>query len=166
MTKTATRMRTSAGAEATLAFLRNLFFDYPRDFAVRLWDGTVWEPDDGRVARFTIVLRHPGAVRAMFLPPGELTISEAFVYDNFDVEGDLEAVFPLGDHLFPASPASPSASARCAACTRFRRGDGRASGDSARGSAAGAHRSSATGGPSRTTTTSPTSSSRSGSTRR
>ena len=104
MTKTATRMRTSAGAEATLAFLRNLFFDYPRDFAVRLWDGTVWEPDDGRVARFTIVLRHPGAVRAMFLPPGELTISEAFVYDDFDVEGDLEAVFPLGDHLLAREP--------------------------------------------------------------
>jgi cyclopropane-fatty-acyl-phospholipid synthase len=104
MTKTATRMRASAGAEATLAFLRNLFSDYPRDFAVRLWDGTVWEPDDGRVARFTIVLRHPGAVRAMFLPPGELTISEAFVYDDFDVEGDLEAVFPLGDHLLAREP--------------------------------------------------------------
>ena len=35
----------------------------------------------------------------MFWPPGELTVSEAYVYDDFDVEGDLEAVFPLADHL-------------------------------------------------------------------
>jgi cyclopropane-fatty-acyl-phospholipid synthase len=98
MVETATRQG-SAAVEGTRAFLQDLFSDYPRDFAVRFWDDTVWEPDAGREARFTVVLRHPGAVRAMFLPPGELTVSEAYVYDDFDVEGDLEAVFPLADHL-------------------------------------------------------------------
>jgi len=86
-------------AEATIDFLRGVLGDRPRDFAVRLWDGTVWEPDDGKETRFTIVLRHPGAARAMFWPPGELTLSEAYLYDDFDVEGDLEAVFPVADEL-------------------------------------------------------------------
>jgi hypothetical protein len=98
MVETATRTD-SAAVEGTRAFLQDLFSDYPRDFAVRFWDDTVWEPDAGQEARFTVVLRHPGAVRAMFSPPGELTVSEAYVYDDFDVEGDLEAVFPLADHL-------------------------------------------------------------------
>ena len=40
----------------------------------------------------------------MFLPPGELTLSEAFLFDDFDVEGDLEAVFPLADHLLAREP--------------------------------------------------------------
>ena len=50
MTKTATRdpclRRRPRRRSRSCA---NLLFDYPRDFAVRLWDGTVWEPDDGRV---------------------------------------------------------------------------------------------------------------------
>ena len=29
----------------------------------------------------------------MFWPPRELTLSEAYIYDDFDIEGDLEAVF-------------------------------------------------------------------------
>jgi cyclopropane-fatty-acyl-phospholipid synthase len=85
--------------EATHAFLRDLLGDYPRDFAVRFWDGSVWEPDAGAEPRFTLVLQHPGALRAMFWPPGELTVSEAYIHDDFDVEGDLMAVFPLADHL-------------------------------------------------------------------
>jgi cyclopropane-fatty-acyl-phospholipid synthase len=41
----------------------------PRDFAVRLWDGTTPAPEAGREARFTLVVGHPGALRAMALPP-------------------------------------------------------------------------------------------------
>jgi cyclopropane-fatty-acyl-phospholipid synthase len=40
----------------------------------------------------------------MFWPPGELTVSEAYIYDDFDIEGDLEAVFPLADHLLAREP--------------------------------------------------------------
>jgi cyclopropane-fatty-acyl-phospholipid synthase len=104
MIETTARPTRSETAEATLAFLRELLADYPRDFAVRLWDGSVWEPDAGREARFTIVLRHPGAARAMFWPPGELTLTDAYLYDDFDIEGDLEAVFPLVDHFLTQEP--------------------------------------------------------------
>ena len=94
-----TRSATHESVEPTLRFFDDLLSGVPREFALRLWDGTVVEPDDGREPRFTIVLRHPGAARAMFWPPSELTLSEAYIYDDFDVEGEIEAVFPLADHF-------------------------------------------------------------------
>ena len=57
--------------------------------AARLWDGSRW-PDDRPSPRATLVLKHPGALRAMFLSGTELRLSEAYLYDDFDVEGDLE----------------------------------------------------------------------------
>lgn len=65
------------------------------DFAVRFWDGTTWVSRAGTTPEFTLVLEHPGALRSMFLPPNELTLFEAYLYDDFDVEGDIEAFFAL-----------------------------------------------------------------------
>jgi cyclopropane-fatty-acyl-phospholipid synthase len=84
----------------SLAVLRTLLAGYePGDVAVRLWDGTTWQPEPGVAPRFTLALKHPGALRRMFGRPGELALSEAYVYDDFDVEGDIEAAFRLADHL-------------------------------------------------------------------
>jgi cyclopropane-fatty-acyl-phospholipid synthase len=84
----------------TLAFLRSLLAEYgPRDFAVRLWDGTTLEPELGQAARFTLVLRHPGSLRALLWPPNQLNMAEAYLYDDVDIEGDIESVFRLADHL-------------------------------------------------------------------
>ncbi|HXF83286.1 MAG TPA: class I SAM-dependent methyltransferase, partial [bacterium] len=66
----------------------------PRPFAVRLWNGATL-PSHGEAA-FTLVLTHPGALRRMLLPPGDLTVGEAFVRGDFDVEGDLEAAVAVG----------------------------------------------------------------------
>ena len=72
--------------------------DYPgRDFAVRFWNGEVWGNTES--PRFTLVLKHPGALRKMLFGANELTLGEAFIYDDFDVEGNLEAAFELGDYL-------------------------------------------------------------------
>ncbi|MBC7243218.1 MAG: class I SAM-dependent methyltransferase [Anaerolineae bacterium] len=90
--------------QTSLAFLDLLFGNvHPRDFQVRLWDGTAWGPEEGQPARFTIVLKHPGALRAMFWPPEELTMAEAYIYDDFDIEGDIESVFRLADPLLAKS---------------------------------------------------------------
>jgi len=79
-------------------FLDALLADYPRrDFQVRLWDGTTWGAE--KQPRFTLVLKHPGALRAMFLSPSELTLGEAYIYDDFDIEGDIEAAFELAEYL-------------------------------------------------------------------
>ncbi|HTZ40248.1 MAG TPA: cyclopropane-fatty-acyl-phospholipid synthase family protein [Syntrophales bacterium] len=84
----------------TLSLVEQIFGLYrPRNFAVRLWDGTTWGPEPGQPARFTMVLRHSDSLRNMFWPPGELTLAEAFVHGDFDIEGDLEAAFSLGDYL-------------------------------------------------------------------
>ncbi|MGB8887845.1 MAG: cyclopropane-fatty-acyl-phospholipid synthase family protein [Candidatus Korobacteraceae bacterium] len=72
--------------------------DYPcRDFAVRFWNGEVW--GNAEEPRFTFVLKHPGALRRMLLASNELTLGEAFIYDDFDVEGNLEAAFGFADYL-------------------------------------------------------------------
>lgn len=72
---------------------------HPRNFAIRLWDGTLVDADPGEERRFTLVLRHPGALRRMFWLANEVTLSEAYLYDDFDIEGDVSALFEFGDFL-------------------------------------------------------------------
>jgi cyclopropane-fatty-acyl-phospholipid synthase len=87
-------------ASFCLEFLQGLFRDYrSANFSVRLWDGSTWAAAPGAPPDFTLVFRHPGSVRRMFLAPGELSFAEAFVFGDVDVEGDLEAALSLGDHL-------------------------------------------------------------------
>ncbi|MDR3746565.1 MAG: hypothetical protein P4M04_00150 [Acidobacteriota bacterium] len=72
---------------------------YPRDdLAIRFWDGPSW--GNTRDPRFTFVLRHPAALRRMLSGANELTLGEAFIYDDFDVEGDLEAAFEFAEYLW------------------------------------------------------------------
>ena len=84
---------------SALSFFEGLLGNYPpRDFNVRLWEGTLWgaSPED---ARYTLVIRHPGALRKMFLPANQLTLGEAYLNDDFDIEGDMESAIALGDHI-------------------------------------------------------------------
>src|SRR6266567_3679198 len=88
--------------QTTLSLLQDLFGSIQQyDFAVRLWDGSTWRPDaeSQEPVRFTVVLQHPGSLRKMFLPPNDLTPGEAYIYNDFDIEGDIEAVFPLAEHF-------------------------------------------------------------------
>lgn len=97
-----TTKTTDQAAQITLSLLQDLFgsSDLPH-FAVRLWDGRLWQstPDAGEPVRFTLVLQHPGALRTMFLPPSALNLGEAYIYNDFDIEGDMVAVFLLADHV-------------------------------------------------------------------
>src|SRR5256885_7015660 len=97
-----TTKTTDQAAEITLSLLQDVFSSSPaRDVAVRLWDGTTWQPESGsgEPARCTLVLQHPGALRKMFLPPGDLSLGEAYIYNDFDIEGDIEALLPLVEHF-------------------------------------------------------------------
>jgi cyclopropane-fatty-acyl-phospholipid synthase len=69
----------------------------PRDYAVRFWDGTVWEPESGE-PRFTVVLRHPGALRRMFWPPKRNSLFESYALGDCDIEGDFESFLVLTKH--------------------------------------------------------------------
>jgi cyclopropane-fatty-acyl-phospholipid synthase len=62
-------------------------------FDVRFWDGEIWKPAGVEKAGFTLVLNSPGALKNIILPPTELNVTEAYFFDEFDLEGDLFNVF-------------------------------------------------------------------------
>ncbi|HJP31653.1 MAG TPA: cyclopropane-fatty-acyl-phospholipid synthase family protein [Candidatus Latescibacteria bacterium] len=91
-------------ADDTLALviflLEEIFGDIePRNFAVRLWDGSVWGSAAGASTAFTLVLQHPGALRRMLLKPTEENLARCFIRGDFDIEGDFEAVVPMSRAL-------------------------------------------------------------------
>jgi cyclopropane-fatty-acyl-phospholipid synthase len=89
--------------------LAQVFADYPSpDFRVQLWDGTSWSGSE--TPRFTMIVKHPNALRQMFDSPSELTLGECYIDDELDVEGDIEAAVEMGEcllaqdhHSLPAS---------------------------------------------------------------
>jgi len=85
-------------AEITTRLLHDLFPSNAwESMGVRLWDGTRWPDDHPRAT--TLLLNHPGALRSMFLPGTEVGLGEAYLYNDFDVDGNLEAVFGLADDV-------------------------------------------------------------------
>jgi cyclopropane-fatty-acyl-phospholipid synthase len=88
-----------AAVSATASFL-DMIFPPPRRFAIRLWEGTEL-PAEGP-PRFTLALRSRSSLRRMFRPPVELSLGEAYLRGDFDVEGDIIPAFSLA----PAARAS------------------------------------------------------------
>jgi cyclopropane-fatty-acyl-phospholipid synthase len=66
-----------------------------RAWAVRFWDGTSETPE--QPPQFTLLLRRPGALRRMLLPPSEVALGEAYLRDDFDLKGSAEAAASLAD---------------------------------------------------------------------
>ena len=89
-----------AGAVTGMSIFQLLLKDYhPRDFAIRLWDGSTWNAEPGQPIRYTMVIRHPGALRNMFLSQQEGALAQSYIYDDFDIEGNLESAFPMAQYL-------------------------------------------------------------------
>ena len=72
---------------------------HPRDFAVELWDGTELPPDTGQFCRFTWRINNSGALRAISRSNKQVALGEAYIYGDFDISGDVLAIFPLAEHL-------------------------------------------------------------------
>jgi cyclopropane-fatty-acyl-phospholipid synthase len=64
---------------------------------VRLWDGSAWPDERPRSA--VLALKHSEALSRMFLPGTEVGLAEAYLRNDFDVEGDIEAAFEIADFL-------------------------------------------------------------------
>jgi cyclopropane-fatty-acyl-phospholipid synthase len=100
-----TNKSTTYTTDSARAFLHQLIGGYsPRDFAVRFWDDTTLEPDAGQTAQFTLVLQHPGALRQMFWPFNKAAGGEAYIYNDVDIEGNVEAFFNFIGHLRARRP--------------------------------------------------------------
>ena len=78
-----------------------LSLDADSGVGVRLWDGSLW-PDEGPRAT-TIVLNHPASLRSMLVSLSEVGLAEAYLYDDFDVEGDIDRIYALSESLITAS---------------------------------------------------------------
>ncbi len=63
---------------------------------MRAWNGEEWGPDDADV---TVVLEHPGALRALLVPPSDLTAGEAYIYGDIDIEGDIFSLLEFAASL-------------------------------------------------------------------
>ena len=87
-------------SRSTLHFLQELLADYhPRDFAIELWDGRQWPPGSNQFCRFTWKINDPGVLRRILSYPSELSLSEAYIYKDFDINGDIQGVFPLAEYF-------------------------------------------------------------------
>ncbi len=76
----------------------------PINFSIRMWDGTTWGPEKGQKPVFTMVLNRPGAVRRMFLQGSDLSLGEAYIHGDFDIEGDFESAFAMEGYFAGRHP--------------------------------------------------------------
>src|SRR5437870_1829448 len=84
--------------EKTLHVLSEIFSDCALEkVGVRLWDGTAWPDERPRAA--ILVLKRPDSLGRMFLPGTEVGLAEAYLHNDFDIEGDIEAAFEIADFL-------------------------------------------------------------------
>jgi cyclopropane-fatty-acyl-phospholipid synthase len=90
----------NSGTTQAQAIFQILLADYhPRDFAISFWDGSQCPSENG-TPRFTLMVRHPDALRRMLkTSSNDLSLSEAFISGDLDVEGDIEAAMPVANHL-------------------------------------------------------------------
>lgn len=87
-------------ASKAMAIVQELLREYhPRDFAIELWDGSRWNPEPGQFCRFTWHLYHPRVLRALLRPDRQVALGEAFLYGDFDISGDILAIFPVAEYL-------------------------------------------------------------------
>jgi cyclopropane-fatty-acyl-phospholipid synthase len=67
-------------------------------FSIRLWDGRRWSSANGP-AICTLVVNSPDALAWMTGSADEVTLGEAFIHKELDVEGDLFAAFSVAEFL-------------------------------------------------------------------
>lgn len=90
----------SKPAAKAKAAVQELLHEYhPRDFAIEFWDGSRWDAERGEFCRFTWHIHHPGVLRALLSSDRQVALGEAFIYGDFDVSGDILAVFPVAEYL-------------------------------------------------------------------
>lgn len=87
----------SGHARTGADMIAKILAGYPGGVAVRLWDGTL--AHGSAEASCTLVFNEPGALRDLVLHRDLLRLTESYLAGAIDVEGDLESLFDLRDHL-------------------------------------------------------------------
>ncbi|MCA0389560.1 MAG: cyclopropane-fatty-acyl-phospholipid synthase family protein [Bacteroidetes bacterium] len=68
-------------------------------FMIQFPDGEMWNPVPDSVPGFTLKLKSAGSLKNTIFPPTELNVTEAYLFDEFDIEGDLFSVFETAYEL-------------------------------------------------------------------
>lgn len=93
-------MDPASDIRACLTVLQKLLCDAgAKNVAVRFWDGSTWKLRADQPPAATIVLKHEASFKRMLRLPLDLALGEAYIYNDVDVEGSLDAVVPLADRL-------------------------------------------------------------------
>lgn len=89
----------AASERATV--LEALFGDYVgTPFRIRLWDEWSWAATKGSDPRCTIVFNSPDSLKTLLGHPSEITLGEAFLRGDIDIEGDIFAAFDMAEYVF------------------------------------------------------------------
>jgi cyclopropane-fatty-acyl-phospholipid synthase len=99
MAERAQAVEAKAAARAKSVVEELLHEYHPRNFAVEFWDGSRWDPDPGQFCRFTWHIHHPSVLRTLLRSDRQVALGEAFIHGDFDVSGDLLAIFPVAEYL-------------------------------------------------------------------
>ena len=95
-----TTPRRDPGIAATVVVLDMVFgTNAERSYDIRLWDGSIRRGTRAPRADFSLNVRRRGALRRMLLPPSELSIVEAFISNDIDIEGNVESAMDLADSI-------------------------------------------------------------------
>lgn len=87
-------------ASKAKAIVQELLQDYrPRDFAIEFWDGSRYDPEQGQFCRFTWHIHHPSVLRSLVRADRQVALGEAFIHGDFDLSGDILAIFPVAEYL-------------------------------------------------------------------
>jgi cyclopropane-fatty-acyl-phospholipid synthase len=87
-------------AARAMAIVHELLREYhPRDFAVELWDGSRWDPEPGQFCRFTWRINNAGGLKAAIGAATQVALGEAYIYNHFEISGDILAIFPVAEYL-------------------------------------------------------------------
>ena len=108
-----------------MAFFDRIF-PRPRAFTLHLWDGTVL-PGEGET-RLTVTLNSPSSLRRMLRPPVELSLGEAYLRGDFDLEGDVWAAGPALESSRGAARSPREMIALVGSWVRLPKGEGRVAG--------------------------------------
>ncbi len=94
------KLRPDPAIARTIAVLDLAFGPPPeRNYDIRLWDGTLQRGGVSPSADYSLFFSRRGALRRMLLPPSELTIVEALISGDVEIEGNMESAMFLSDAI-------------------------------------------------------------------
>ena len=92
--------RRDPGLDPTIVVLDLVFGRaFERSYDIKLWDGSVLCGAADPRADFSLHIRRRGGLRRMLLRPSELSIVEAYISNDLDIEGNVESAMGLADSI-------------------------------------------------------------------